>query len=131
MFLKLILLLIRRDTTKVRYYVCSELAFDKQIEEKLRKVCIVLGLKYIFAKQASRMAYNNRNTLLKIIRVQDIVLEQKRHGVTQLYTYEHFVRDRFLISYSTFNRWLSYPAKQELKHGKRPAPDERQLSLRF
>jgi len=50
MFLKLILLLIRRDTTKVRYYVCSELAFDKQIEEKLRKVCIQLCLSLIFVE---------------------------------------------------------------------------------
>jgi len=75
------------------------------------------------------MAYNNRNTLLKIVRVQNIVLEEKSHGVTQLYIYEHLIRDSFLISYSTFNRWLSYPAKQELKHGKRTAPDERQLSF--
>lgn len=60
---------------------------------------------------------SNKNTLVKMIRVQDIVLEHKRRGITQLHTYENVVRDMFLISYSTFNRWLSYPAKQELKHG--------------
>ena len=61
------------------------------------------------------MAYNNRNTLLKMVRVQDIVLREKRKGVSQIYVYEHLVKDAFLISYSTFNRWLAYPAKQELK----------------
>lgn len=78
------------------------------------------------------MAYNNRNTLLKMVRVQDIVLEQKRRGVSQLFVYENLIRDTYLISYSTFNRWLSYPAKQELKHGKKPRTDDRrQLSLGF
>lgn len=77
------------------------------------------------------MAYNNRNTLLKMVRVQNIVLEQKSHGVTQLYVYENIVKDMFLISYSTFNRWLAYPAKQELKYGKRAKSDKKQLSLTF
>lgn len=77
------------------------------------------------------MAYNNRNMLLKMVRVQDIVLEYKKKGVSQLFVYEHVVRDTFLISYSTFNRWLSYPAKQELRHGCRRETDDRQLCLRF
>lgn len=78
------------------------------------------------------MAYNNRNTLLKMVKVQDIVLEQKRRGVSQLFVYENLIRDTFLISYSTFNRWLAYPAKQELKRSKRqPAEDRRQLSFGF
>ena len=78
------------------------------------------------------MAYNNKNILLKMIRVQNIVLEQKKHGVTQLYVYENMIRDTFLISYSTFNRWLSYPAKHELKYGrKKKEEDKRQLSLGF
>ena len=77
------------------------------------------------------MAYNNRNTLLKMIRVQDIVLAQKKKGVSQLYVYEHIIRDTYLISYSTFNRWISYPAKQELKHGKKKPEDKRQLTFGF
>lgn len=76
------------------------------------------------------MPYTNRNTLIKMVRVQDIVLEHKKHGVTQLYVYENIVKDMFVISYSTFNRWLSYPAKHELKFGrKRKEEDKRQLSL--
>ena len=76
------------------------------------------------------MPYTNRNTLIKMVRVQDIVLEQKKHGVTQLYVYENIIKDMFVISYSTFNRWLSYPAKHELKYGrKKKEEDKRQLSL--
>lgn len=74
------------------------------------------------------MAYNNRNVLRRIARVQDIVLSHQKKGVTQLFIYEHYIRDTFCISYSTFNRWLAYPAKQELRNGKRDAND-RQLNL--
>lgn len=66
-----------------------------------------------------------------MIRVQDIVLAEKKKGVSQLYAYEHIIRDTFLISYSTFNRWISYPAKQELKHGKKGHEDKLQLTFGF
>ena len=77
------------------------------------------------------MAYNNRNILLKMIRVQDIVLAEKKKGVSQLFVYETLIKDAFLISYSTFNRWISYPEKQELKHGKKPVEDKNQLTFSF
>lgn len=63
-----------------------------------------------------------------MIRVQNLVLEQKKRGVTQRFVYENMVRDTYLISYSTFNRWLSYPAKHELKYGKKKE-DKQQLTL--
>ena len=66
-----------------------------------------------------------------MIRVQDIVLAEKKQGGSQLYVYEHIIRDTFLISYSTFNRWISYPAKQELKHGKKGHEDKLQLTFGF
>ena len=66
-----------------------------------------------------------------MIRVQDIVLAEKKKGVSQLYVYEHIISDTFLISYSTFNRWISYPAKQELKHGKKGHEDKLQLTFGF
>ena len=77
------------------------------------------------------MAYNKRNTLLKMIRVQDIVLSEKKKGVSQLFVYGHLIRDTFLISYSTFNRWLAYPAKHELKHGRKKPQDKQQLTFGF
>mgnify|MGYP006873374187 CR=1 FL=1 len=69
------------------------------------------------------MAYNKRNTLLKMIRVQDIVLSEKKKGVSQLFVYEHLIRDTFLISYSTF--------KHELKHGRKKPQDKQQLTFGF
>lgn len=66
-----------------------------------------------------------------MIRVQDIVLAEKKKGVSQLYVYEHIIRDTFLISYSTFNRWISYPAKQELKHGKKGTRGQASANLWF
>lgn len=76
------------------------------------------------------MAYNNRNVLKRMVRIQDLVLEQKRHGVTQVHVYKTMIEPAFNISYSTFNRYLSYPAKRELKRKGQPtAEDERQLKL--
>lgn len=69
------------------------------------------------------MSYTNRNILVKMIRVQDIVLEHKKRGVTQRYVFENIIKEQFVISYSTFNRWLSYPAKQELRKVDKKAPD--------
>ena len=68
---------------------------------------------------------------MNMIRVQDIGIAEKKKGVSQLYVYEHIIRDTFLISYSTFNRWISYPAKQELKHGKKGHEDKLQLTFGF
>ncbi|MCS2894392.1 hypothetical protein NXY11_01850 [Parabacteroides faecis] len=77
------------------------------------------------------MAYNNRNTLLRMVEIQNLVLERKRHGVTQLHVYETEVYPKYFISYATFNRYLSYPAKHELKYGRKKEEDRRQLSLSF
>lgn len=79
------------------------------------------------------MAYNNINVLKRMIAVQNIVLEQKKKGVTQVFVFNNMIRDTYLISWATFNRWLAYPAKQELKRKCPPGPktDERQLSFQF
>lgn len=74
------------------------------------------------------MSYTNRNILVKMVRVQDIVLEHKKRGVTQRFVYENIIKEQFVISYSTFNRWLSYPAKQELRRASKKAPDNQQSS---
>ncbi len=64
------------------------------------------------------MSYRNKNTLLRMVEIQDLVLERKRHGINQLHIYKTEIYPRFFISYATFNRYLSYPAKQELKKGR-------------
>lgn len=61
------------------------------------------------------MSYRNKNILMRMIEIQNLVLERKKHGVTQLHVYETEIFPRYFISYATFNRYLSYPAKQELK----------------
>lgn len=53
-----------------------------------------------------------------MVEIQDLVLERKRHGITQLHVYKTEIYPRFFISYATFNRYLSYPAKQEQKKGR-------------
>lgn len=60
------------------------------------------------------MSYSRRNLLKRIIKIQDIVNEQKKHGVTQKWVYDHLIAEPFNISYSTFNNYLSYPAKMEM-----------------
>ena len=61
------------------------------------------------------MAYNRENLLRRIIEIQDIVLQYKKKYVPQKTIYEKYIKERFHISYSSFNRYLNVPAKAELK----------------
>ncbi len=61
------------------------------------------------------MAYNRENLLKRIIEVQNIVLEHKKHDTPQIRIYEKYIKDRFHISYSCFNEWMTIPAKTQLK----------------
>lgn len=63
------------------------------------------------------MSYNKLNYLKRVIEVQNFVLNvQKEHkGLPLTRIYRDYVRERFYISYSTFNRWLGIPAKMELE----------------
>lgn len=61
------------------------------------------------------MAYNKLNMLQKVLEIQAIVLkEQKRGGVSQKWIYENLIKDRFYISYPTFNKYLAMNAKREM-----------------
>lgn len=78
------------------------------------------------------MAYNNYNTLRRMVKVQDIVLEHKQRGATQAWIYRNVIYPMYDISYSTYNRYLAYPAKHEIKYGKKKSNkpvDQRQLAL--
>ncbi|HCT31518.1 MAG TPA: hypothetical protein DIW31_12515 [Bacteroidales bacterium] len=61
------------------------------------------------------MAYNRKNLLTRIIEIQNITLEQKKKGVTQIWVYNNLIKDRFNISIKTFNNYLGVNAKKELK----------------
>ena len=73
------------------------------------------------------MVYNRINLLKRIIKIQDIVKEHTRRGVSQIWVYKNVVKDTYCISYSTFNNYLAYPAGMELKRLQKEK--ERQLTI--
>ena len=81
------------------------------------------------------MAYNRENLLKRIIEVQDIVIEHQKHDTPQIKIYEKHIKDKFHISYSCFNEWLSTPAPRtqlkELQAKKKEKEDieKKQLKL--
>lgn len=60
------------------------------------------------------MAYNRRNTLEKIMEVQEITMREKKRGATQAWIFRNLICKQFHISKSTFDRYLSTNAKKEL-----------------
>jgi len=76
------------------------------------------------------MAYNKRNLLLKIIEIQNIVLEGKDHGASQKWTFENKIQKPYFINYSTFCAYMGRNAKKELAElDKRKEEDKQQLKL--
>jgi hypothetical protein len=61
------------------------------------------------------MAYNRENLLKRIADIQDIVIEYQSHDVPLLKIWRRHIYPAYRISYSCFNRYLSVPAKAELK----------------
>jgi hypothetical protein len=61
------------------------------------------------------MAYNRENILRRIIDVQNIVMEHKKHDTPQTKIYRKYIYPVYRISYSTFNWYLSVPAKAQLE----------------
>lgn len=61
------------------------------------------------------MAYNKKNLLSKIIEIQEITLLHKKKGITQKAIYKNEIENQYMISCSTYNRYLAINAKKELK----------------
>ena len=62
------------------------------------------------------MPYNKKNILQRIIDIQNIVLEnQKKNGATQKWIYHNIIFPQYRISYSSYNGYLAFNAKKELK----------------
>jgi hypothetical protein len=68
------------------------------------------------------MAFNRRNYYRKIIKVQDIVTEKQRLGITNTRIFEEFIKDEFNISKRTFDEYLGIPAKNKLKELEQQEP---------
>lgn len=78
------------------------------------------------------MAYNRKNLLIRVIAIQELVLQRQKQGVTQKWVYENEVYPRYFLSYSAFNNYLAMPAKRELeKLERKEAEAKRQLSIEF
>lgn len=78
------------------------------------------------------MAYNQRNLLLKIIEIQEIVIREKKRGATQKWIFENLIKKPFFISEATFNNYLARNAKRELAELERKDEAKRaQLSFAF
>ena len=61
------------------------------------------------------MAYNRRNYLNKVIKVQDITLQYTKKGSTQQWVFNNIIAPEFNISIGTYYNYLACPAKAELK----------------
>ena len=82
------------------------------------------------------MAYNRENLLRRIIEVLNVVSEHKEHDTPYTKIYRKHIKDRFHISYSTFNEWLSMSPHPDIqlknllaKKEKQKNLDKRQLEL--
>lgn len=61
------------------------------------------------------MPYRNVNRLRRIIEIQNITLEYTKKGMTQEWVYRNIIYPRFYISRMTYYRYLSEPAKREIR----------------
>ncbi len=61
------------------------------------------------------MAYNKKNLLSKIIEIQEITLRFKKKGLTQKAIFRNEIENQYMISFSTYCKYLATNAKKELK----------------
>lgn len=61
------------------------------------------------------MAYNSKNFYLKVKEVQDVYLEHQKKGATNEWIYKKVIHPRFLISRTTFYKYLGINARKKLK----------------
>lgn len=57
----------------------------------------------------------HKNTLLKVLAVQEVYLEHKHEGVTNVYIFKKHIKPVFFISERTFYRYLGINAKKEIR----------------
>jgi len=73
------------------------------------------------------MAYNQRNKLRRIVKIQNLTLEHTSRGVTQVWVFNNIVKPRWDISISTYYNYLGKNAKKLL--GELEEPRGKQLTL--
>ncbi len=78
------------------------------------------------------MPYNRKNFLLKVKQVNEIYMHYHSQGVTNVYIYNNYIRDRFCISLGAMYRYLTIPYKKQLaalEVDDPPTNDSAQLSI--
>lgn len=62
------------------------------------------------------MAYNRRNYYERVLEIQNITLElKKKYGSSQTWIFANVIHDRYKISKSTYDRYLTIAAAREIK----------------
>lgn len=61
------------------------------------------------------MAYNRRNFLTKVVRIQQITVEHTQRGVSQEWLFHNIIEPQFCISRATYYNYLAINARLELK----------------
>lgn len=63
------------------------------------------------------MAYNRRFYFKRVLEAQLLVrrVQNEHKGLPMTEIYKQYIRDRFHISKSTFDRWMECPAARELR----------------
>ncbi|MDR1646021.1 MAG: hypothetical protein LBS05_09440 [Tannerellaceae bacterium] len=69
------------------------------------------------------MAYNRHNLFARILEIKAITYDARKKGQSQRWAYENLVRDRYHISYSTYNKYLSRAVLRETREEGRRRPD--------
>lgn len=75
------------------------------------------------------MAYNRRNFLTKVLKVQEIALYHNRQGLFFKEIFHLYIENQFNICKRTFDTYLGINAKRELKQMNAKRQDENQLNL--
>jgi hypothetical protein len=84
----------------------------------------IFGVSLLFT-----MAYNRKNKLQTILKVQQCYRQHKQEGVTFMHVYRKYIYPEFLISRATAYTYLATPAVQELKKITAAAAQQQQLFL--
>ena len=75
------------------------------------------------------MAYNRKNFLTKVLKVQEIALYHNKQGLFFKEIYHLYIEKQFHISKRTFDTYLGINARKELKELKANQAQNNQLQL--
>lgn len=75
------------------------------------------------------MAYNRKNYLRKVLKVQEIVLLHRKQGLFFNEIFYKYIEIQFHISKRTYDSYLGINARKELKDLEQNNPNNQQLNL--